>query len=342
MNNRQLNNIPTISASRNKRDGSIDVLRWIALTGIILVHSKPDLFWTQLRNFDVPLMVLLSAVCFGSVGGGFSYYNYLQKRFIRLVLPSWIFLTFYFVGTYILTHHVSIHKVVMCYTLTTSWYLWIIRILVGMAIIAPFLRMLSERLKLRNLLAICAMLFGATELLTMFSFGYFYKVAVMFIPYTAIYLLGMNIRKLFTHNIFIAGVLLLLLYIVISVILYQQTGQYVPTQMYKYPPRIYYLAYALGVSAVLWLSRQIICEILRNIRLYAFAQFVGSHTFWIYLWHIPFVDYMVKRYDSLTTFITVYFIAIFITYIQTMAVNKLCDSISRPIFRKNLQMILIG
>ena len=53
------------------RDLSYDVLRWLALTGIILVHSKPTLFWAQLRSFDVPLMVLVSAVCFtGSAGGG--------------------------------------------------------------------------------------------------------------------------------------------------------------------------------------------------------------------------------------------------------------------------------
>lgn len=55
------------------RDNSYDVLRWIALTGIILVHSKPTVFWEQIRNFDVPLMVLVSAVCFKLSGGGYIF-----------------------------------------------------------------------------------------------------------------------------------------------------------------------------------------------------------------------------------------------------------------------------
>lgn len=45
-----------------KRDRSIDLLRFIALTGIVIVYIHPSEFWTQLRNFDVPLMVFLSGV----------------------------------------------------------------------------------------------------------------------------------------------------------------------------------------------------------------------------------------------------------------------------------------
>lgn len=41
-----------------QRDLSIDILRFIALSGIILVHINPSLFWCQLRSFDVLLIVL--------------------------------------------------------------------------------------------------------------------------------------------------------------------------------------------------------------------------------------------------------------------------------------------
>lgn len=47
----------------NRRDTSIDILRFIAISGIILAHSNPGTFLTQLRGFDVVLMVFLSAVC---------------------------------------------------------------------------------------------------------------------------------------------------------------------------------------------------------------------------------------------------------------------------------------
>ena len=46
------------------RDYSIDILRFIELSGIILVHIEPAAFWCQLRSFDVPQMVLLSGVSY--------------------------------------------------------------------------------------------------------------------------------------------------------------------------------------------------------------------------------------------------------------------------------------
>ena len=47
-----------------ERDNSIDILRAIALFGIILVHVKPWPWLWQLRDFDVPLMVFLSGVVY--------------------------------------------------------------------------------------------------------------------------------------------------------------------------------------------------------------------------------------------------------------------------------------
>lgn len=46
------------------RDFSIDILRAIALMGIICVHIRPSSFWAELRNFDVPMMVFLSGISF--------------------------------------------------------------------------------------------------------------------------------------------------------------------------------------------------------------------------------------------------------------------------------------
>lgn len=58
-----------------KRDFSIDILRWLAITGIILVHIQPSIFWAQLRSFDVPMMVFLSAYCFANGSHGLKDYK---------------------------------------------------------------------------------------------------------------------------------------------------------------------------------------------------------------------------------------------------------------------------
>src|ERR1035437_5304545 len=80
-----------------KRDTSLDVLRAIGLLLIILAHVLPPEPIFQLRNIDVPLMMLVSGAVFGlSSGANKSYLSYLVSRIRRLVLPTWIFLTIFF------------------------------------------------------------------------------------------------------------------------------------------------------------------------------------------------------------------------------------------------------
>lgn len=330
------------SSLGKSRDLSYDILRWLALTGIILVHSKPTLFWAQIRSFDVPLMVLVSAICFtGSEGGG-KIKEYYKKRFVRLILPSWVFLTAYFTICYFIGVEISIKKVFMCYTLTTGWYFWIIRILVVMAIIAPWLIKYTRGIKRQQLLWICVLLLLLTEVLANVSDNYFYKIVVMCMPYMVYYILGINLSRFSRKNVEYAGCFLIALYMIIAACLYINAGEYIPTSKFKYPPQIYYTSYALGLSAFLYLCRNRIVIALRSIGLLDFAAFVGSHTFWIYLWHIPMVDYMSIRYDAPVTFFTVYFSSILITYMQTILVNRICTSVENPTFRKNLKMVFIG
>ena len=277
-----------------KRDESIDALRWLALTGIILVHSEPSAFWAQLRSFDVPLMVILSAVVFTYGRGRISNWkDYYRKRFVRLILPSWIFLSFYFPISWMVTGECSIKKVLMCFTLTTSWYFWIIRILVVMAFLAPYL-IQTKNISKRKLVLICIILLGITELLALISDNYYYVVMVMFIPYTSYYVLGINLNRFSEKEIKIAGVILLSCFAVIAFLLYIQNRDFILTGEHKYPPRFYYTSYALGSSAILWCIKDSIVSVLQALKIKNFAVFVGSHTFWFYLWHIPVVDYMIN------------------------------------------------
>jgi len=73
---------------RNER---IDFLRFLGLCMIILAHVDPSDGLFQLRNFDVPLMVLISGVSFGLSYKGEPYGSYVWKRVKRLLLPVWIF-----------------------------------------------------------------------------------------------------------------------------------------------------------------------------------------------------------------------------------------------------------
>lgn len=82
-----------------QRDFKLDTLKAIALLCIILAHVAPPAWLMQMRNFDVPLMVLIS----GDLAGRaitkkkLNYFEYLKKRVFRLVKPVWIFLVIFFI-----------------------------------------------------------------------------------------------------------------------------------------------------------------------------------------------------------------------------------------------------
>ena len=281
------------------------------------------------------------------MGGGILNFvqikDYWIKRFVRLVLPSWVFLTFYFVIDYLIGTDVNPAKVVMCYSFTTSWYFWIIRILVVMALIAPFLLLYTKKLSNKSLLLILSVLLSVSEILSNMSDNYWFMIIVMFIPYVVYYCIGINITRFSDNKILTAGIFFLAFYVIIALLLYYSNDEYIPTQSFKYPPRFYYTSYALGVSAFLYVFREKLVIFLKMAHLLRFATFVGSHTFWIYLWHIPIVEYMNNHYDdTLTTFITVYLSAVMISLIQENMIELAVNRIKSPMLSKNIKNIFIG
>lgn len=82
------------------RQKNIDILKSIGLICIILAHVNPPKIIFQARNFDVILMIIISSYlffCSSSTIDSFSaYIQYVWKRVKRLLFPTWIFLTLYF------------------------------------------------------------------------------------------------------------------------------------------------------------------------------------------------------------------------------------------------------
>src|SRR4051812_10196060 len=87
----------------NKRNITIDLLRVAGLLCIILAHVSPPETIFQIRNFDVPLMVMVSGMLFSLTNKDeqmFRPLDYVKKRFVRLVIPVWLFLTAFFLINY--------------------------------------------------------------------------------------------------------------------------------------------------------------------------------------------------------------------------------------------------
>jgi len=308
------NNLSSISIK--KRDNQIDILRAIALLCIICAHVSPPSLLTQFRSFDVPMMVFLSGVVFipswkRNKGG---YIQYVSKRFIRIVVPTWIFLFLY----YCLERH-DIEFVLTTFTFKTGWYVWIMRVFFSMALLSPIVLLFFKINKINNVLLLLFFLLILNEFLGAYigtlGSGNILVILEMTIPYFVIFTLGSQIGRLNRKTLFILLFLSLLCYLFFALVLYQINGYYVLTNVYKYPPRLYYISYALSCVLLMWIYKNYISILIERLYLNNVLIFIGRHTMWIYFWHIPLVERVALGF-YLYNFLVVLLLSCLLTYIQ--------------------------
>lgn len=314
---------------KKARDGSIDVLRSIGLLCIVLAHVSPPNWLFQIRNFDVPLMVFVSGYLYGSRPNRIQNVNalldYLGKRFVRLVVPVWVFLSLFYLIQYCFPSIFPINYTrfpdVMCssYLLLEGFgYVWIIRVFLMMAIVGP---------------------------LSMAFFKKTSSILYYYIAYEVVYLLvqpyiAEGIGKLSNEMLlYTAGFLVFFLlgstyptlskrmkiglFSVTTVLtilgwwyfyLYENVAFNIGS--FKYPPRLFYMYYAVAICLFLFHLRPWFAT--RNNNL---ITFIGSSTIWIYLWHIllllilPIANWGIR-------FLVVFMLASALTFIQQRLVES--------------------
>ncbi|THH40431.1 acyltransferase family protein [Neolewinella litorea] len=336
----------------------IDLLRAIGLFMIVAAHLSPPALLHQLRNFDVPLMVLVSGASLQlSHRNRGSYLNYIWKRIKRLVAPVWLFLTLWFLLFYLVNPS---HPYLDAGNLEASYllsdrvqYLWIIRVFLLVALIAPFLYRINHRIRshtrffallLAGIVGYHLLRYNQFEAAWGGVFTAFTESALYYLlPYGLVYLLGMRLVQLPGPALrrvwyFFAGTFLLL-----AMALALWTGALVPTQSYKYPVAYYYLSYAMMVSVALWIWGDRVWALMGP-SLQRMIFFVSNHSIWIYLWHIPAVRCTV--YADLS-FFTAYpltlMLAIAMTWLQVRVINRfLLPRFSDRSALQNIRLILLG
>jgi peptidoglycan/LPS O-acetylase OafA/YrhL len=286
---------------QNQRDDAIDILRFIGLSLIILAHVIPDR-WVlfQLRTFDVPMMVIVSAMAFCvSSPGQIRLGTYYWKRVRRLLLPTYVFLTLFFLTT------------ALCFTLcggefpfqgrllatyallgaNSIGYVWIVRVFLLVAVMAPLLHRARKRLHPAVFTGILVGVYILYEFafrnvprpenrwLSTFVSAYLYFA----LPYSVLFGAGMLLTKLdgsFRLTLaIISGIVFVLC------VCSMNTGDTIQLQMqsYKYPPRIYYVSWGLFMSTALsfLFMRTHLAGLWGTL-----IRFMSTASLWIYLWHI--------------------------------------------------------
>lgn len=281
-----------------KRDIRIDVLRTLAILLIVLAHVNPEQWVAQLRVFDVPLMTFLLGMSFvisSRKYNSISYLEYVTKRFERLVIPAWIFLTIFFGVVFsaeaILNVDVpyDLKTVVTSYSLISGiGFVWIIRVFFTIALFSPLLLWISNKFhSLLSRLGLIVFLLSIQEFLCAINtqlkgniqtlFEHF--IAISF-GYLIVALIGMWAVKQTKNENFMLGLLSLLSFFVIAIF-----NNFPLTSQQKYPPTAYFLLYGVGISSILLaiLTNKFVLQYFEK---FSVVSWLSKHSLELYYWHI--------------------------------------------------------
>lgn len=275
-----------------------------------------------------------------------SYASYLWKRIVRLLIPTWIFLTLYlFLKGNIAHESTNVNEIFYIYLLSAPnfGYIWIIRVFFLIAVLSPFIYFITKKISSNLFLCFSLIGFLLTDILSLISSDYYYKAVVMMIPYSLIFALGIIAVKLPKSELKAMSVFCFAVFSLYAVVLFQQNNHFIPTQYYKEPPRIYYVSYALGATLFLYIIREKIKDCAYKLKLYKFLLFIGSHTIWLYFWHIPLLTiYRRFDYNKVLYFSCVFLTSLLITFVQSKITLYVSSKINNTTLRVNLLRIFNG
>src|SRR5689334_21423356 len=129
-----------------QRDFSIDFLRCVGAFVVMAAHVGAPAWFFQLRNFGTPMLVVVSALSAAVVfrHRRLDPWLFLKRRLLKLTLPAWTFLTFFFMV--VLAYSAVLGKpfpfsrddLVDSYALRSGiGYVWIFRIYIVIALLTP-------------------------------------------------------------------------------------------------------------------------------------------------------------------------------------------------------------
>lgn len=355
---------PVVPEKSVKRDVKFDGLRVIGLLAIILAHVNPPTLLFQLRNFDVPLMVLVSGAVYGlSSGAKKKYLSYIWGRILRLLLPTWVFLCVFFLVQAVFGIFYSPPTILSSLFLLNDngiGYVWIIRIFILVAVISPFFVYLSQKIRQKGLYLVALLLLYALYTVLnhiylgypgvhAFAFGDFFVQNILFylMPFGVIAGLGLYLLSASKRAIFFLFLLSGGVFSLFAAKQFLFVHHFVQTQVYKYPPGIYYLSFALAVSLLLYLVSY--TGLFQKLFKTSLLQFIASSTLWIYLWQIFFLYqwnwaqgyFPIFLRNFVGEYLLVLCSSVLLTFLQKYIFGKIVGQMQRNWLRQVLTVLFL-
>lgn len=276
----------------------------------------------------------------------------MYKRFQRLILPTWIFLLIYhsidiIVSLITKTHSVNIIGVgktaFLNFTFMTGWYVWIMRLFFIVALCAPLVSRFTKSLKLTSVFIIVVLVLN--EFLVLWigedcPQNDWKVILEMNIPYLVVFCIGSYINKMSRSSVAAMMIISMLAFTTLALITKKDTGELQSLAVYKYPPQAYYMTYGISMALLLWLIRGRIVLLFDKIKILGAVEFIGSHTMWIYFWHIFILVYVAEFITiAAIRFLVVFVFSCLLTYVQSLLVKNMALRFENESTRKKLLML---
>lgn len=270
---------------------------------------------------------------------------YAISRFQRLVLPVWIFLSLFFLFIFIFRPEkfmnlLTVQNVFSSFLLQGFGYVWIIKVFLIIAIFSPlYVKFIQYKngysLAFITLAMLLVSLFIANINLSVNNnevLNFLLDVYFSAIVYGSVFMLGYRYLNLSISERKFIFLLYFSVFIVCVVAYYIIYGKVLGPQFFKYPPSLFYIAYALTlIFIVAWVLDRVVSVK----ELPYLLKFISSNTIWIYLWHIPVVEYF-NGYDISYSFVFKYIIAlmipVFIVFVQVHFVRRTNNIVLSKLF----------
>lgn len=284
------------------RNINLDLMRFLGVLIIMLAHAEPPAWIHQLRNFGTPLLIVASALTYAIIysNSEVATGSFLRKRLTRLTVPAWIFLTLFFSVTFVaadvLNKDYPFSAADIFETMTFYngiGFVWIFKVYIMLALITPWAvkfshSTLSNSRYFGSLLCLYmvyeAAIHSVSQLVPQQMTSFFNTTVFVVIPYSLLYLYGLRLGRLNDAQILRVVAVSLLVFLVLMFVLFLETGEWVGTQKFKYPPTLYYLSYSfVGLNLVYLFCRRFK---LRDGVLSSWVVWLSANSLWIYLWHI--------------------------------------------------------
>lgn len=280
----------------------------------------------------------------------------MYKRFQRLILPTWIFLflyhifsaCFYFATDQTFNIKGEIGSSITHFTFMTGWYVWIMRLFFIVALFAPLLSKVTKFFRTINLYAFVIVALVLNEFLVLWigedcSQDDWRVILEMNIPYLAIFCIGTYIHKMSKTSILSMMTFFFIALVTIAFYLKNETGVFQSLRIYKYPPQAYYMTYGITLTLFLWLIRKQIVLFFDKIKIIRAVEFIGSHTMWIYFWHIFLLVFVAENISSSAIrFFVVFVFACLFGYLQSIVLNRVAMRCKKESTKKKLFMLFNG